>query len=98
MAFERVCLIGDAAFVARPHVAAGTAKAAEDAWKLGEAIERSGGDVSAALQHWERGQLLLGQQVLARTREAGQRLQSGTWGIGTPLPFGLYAIGDSAMP
>ena len=98
MAFERVCLIGDAAFVARPHVAAGTAKAAEDAWKLGEAIERSGGDVSAALQHWERGQLLLGQQVLARTREAGQRLQSGTWGIGTPLPFGLYAIGDIAMP
>ena len=31
MAFGRVCLIGDAAFVARPHAAAGTAKAAEDA-------------------------------------------------------------------
>ena len=32
MAFGRVALIGDAAFAARPHAAAGTAKAAEDAF------------------------------------------------------------------
>jgi len=31
MAFGRVALVGDAAFVARPHVGAGVAKAAEDA-------------------------------------------------------------------
>jgi len=30
MAFGRVAIIGDAAFVARPHVAAGVAKAADD--------------------------------------------------------------------
>ena len=36
MAFGRVCLIGDAAFVVRPHAAAGTAKAAADAWALAD--------------------------------------------------------------
>ena len=34
MAFGRVAIIGDAAFVARPHVAAGVAKAADDAAAL----------------------------------------------------------------
>ncbi|QQX89087.1 FAD-dependent monooxygenase (plasmid) [Cupriavidus necator] len=38
MAFGRVCLIGDAAFAVRPHAAAGSAKAAADAWALTEAI------------------------------------------------------------
>ncbi len=99
MAFGRVCLIGDAAFVARPHAAAGTAKAAEDAWKLGEAIKEVGGDVVAALKRWEPGQLELGKAVLARTRAAGQRLQfEGSWQVGEQLPFGLYEIGDSLMP
>jgi len=99
MAFGRVCLIGDAAFVARPHAAAGTAKAAEDGWKLGEAIKETSGDVVAALRRWEPGQLKLGRGVLARTREAGQRSQfEGTWHVGEPLPFGLYAVGDSLMP
>jgi 2,6-dihydroxypyridine 3-monooxygenase len=99
MAFGRVCLIGDAAFTLRPHAAAGTAKAAEDAWKLGEAVRKMGGDVVAALKRWEPGQLELGRQVLARTRDAGRRSQfEGTWRIGDPLPFGLYELGDSAMP
>ena len=99
MAFERICLIGDAAFVARPHAAAGTAKAAEDGWQLAQAIQASPGDVVAALQRWEPAQLALGRSVLARTREAGRRAQvDNTWRIGDPLPFGLYSIGDSAMP
>ena len=38
MAFGRTCLIGDAAFVLRPHIGAGTAKAADDAWQLGNAL------------------------------------------------------------
>ena len=41
MAFGRLCLIGDAAFVARPHAAAGTAKAAEDGWQLARALRAS---------------------------------------------------------
>src|SRR6266705_865646 len=39
MAFGRVAIIGDAAFVARPHVAAGVAKAADDAVALATALE-----------------------------------------------------------
>ena len=96
MAFGRVCLIGDAAFVARPHVAAGTAKAAEDAWKLAQAIDACDGDVVAALRQWEPDQLWLGRQVVERSRAVGHRMQvSGTWPVGAPLPYGLYRDGDS---
>jgi 2,6-dihydroxypyridine 3-monooxygenase len=99
MAFGRICLIGDAAFVARPHGAAGTAKAAEDAWTLSTAMREAAGDGVAALRRWEPGQLQLGQRLVARTREAGRRVQfECTWRVGDPLPFGLYQIGDSAMP
>ncbi len=98
MAFGRVCLIGDAAFALRPHAAVGTAKAAEDAWKLGEAVREAGGDVEAALRWWEPGQLQLGRKTLARTREAGRRSQfEGCWKVGDPLPYGLYEVGDSSM-
>jgi 2,6-dihydroxypyridine 3-monooxygenase len=99
VAFGRACLIGDAAAVLRPHVAVGTAKAAEAAWKLAEAIEAAGDDVEAALRAWEPAQLALEHGVLARTRLAGERVQfDDDWRVGEPLPFGLYAEGDSAMP
>src|SRR6266542_618011 len=39
LAFGRVAILGDAAFVARPHVAAGVLKAAEDALALSEALD-----------------------------------------------------------
>lgn len=97
MAFGRVCLIGDAAFTARPHAAAGSAKAAEDAWKLSEAVRACKGDIEEALKRWEPGQLALGRQVVARSREAGERLQHGRWRVGEPLSFGLYRVGDSAF-
>src|ERR1700674_3917764 len=38
LAFGRVAIIGDAAFVARPHVAAGVAKAANDAASLAQVL------------------------------------------------------------
>jgi len=98
LAFGRACLIGDAATVLRPHVAVGTAKAAEAAWRLGDAIEASGDNVVKALKGWEKGQLELERSVLARTREAGQRSQfDNTWQVGDPLPFGLYEEGDSVI-
>jgi 2,6-dihydroxypyridine 3-monooxygenase len=97
MAFGRACLIGDAALTLRPHVAAGTAKAAEDAWKLAEALRRAGGDVAGALAEWEPAQLELGRRLASTARAAGARLQGGTWDVGDPLPFGLYEAGDSAM-
>lgn len=94
MAFGRVCLIGDAAFAARPHAAAGTAKAAADGWALADALDRDH-DVAVALAHWEPGQLALGKQLLDRTRRIGRRSQfDGNWVPGDPeLIFGLRAPG-----
>jgi 2,6-dihydroxypyridine 3-monooxygenase len=94
MAFGRVCLIGDAAFVTRPHAAAGTSKAAADAWALAGAVEQHS-DVVTALAQWEPGQLALGKQLLDRTRRNGRRSQfEGTWTPGDPdLIFGLRAPG-----
>lgn len=98
MAFGRICLIGDAAFALRPHVAAGTAKAAHDAWTLGEALS-SGGSVPDALRRWEPEQLRTARAAAERAREAGERAQfEGTWRVGDPLPFGLHVSGDSRLP
>jgi 2,6-dihydroxypyridine 3-monooxygenase len=94
MAFGRACLVGDAAWVVRPHAAAGTAKAAADGWALAAALE-SHVDVEAALAAWEPGQMQLGRQLLDRTRRIGARSQfDGTWVPGDPeLIFGLRAPG-----
>jgi len=95
MAFGRTCLIGDAAFAARPHAAAGTAKAAANAWALAEAVAAAGGDVPAALRAWEPSQLELGRNLVRRAREIGDRSQrGGPWVPGDPsLVFGLYGPG-----
>jgi 2,6-dihydroxypyridine 3-monooxygenase len=94
MAFGRICLLGDAAFVVRPHAAAGTAKAAADAWALATALGEHD-DVEDALSAWEPVQLALGRQLLERTRRIGRRSQvDGTWRPGDPeLIFGLYEPG-----
>ena len=46
MADGRVALIGDAACGARPHAAAGTAKAAADGWALHDALQQADGDIA----------------------------------------------------
>jgi 2,6-dihydroxypyridine 3-monooxygenase len=84
MAFGRTCLIGDAGFVARPHMAAGTAKAAANAWALADALAAHG-SVPDALRAWEPGQVELGRQLVARTRRVGERSQHlGTWDPSDP--------------
>jgi 2,6-dihydroxypyridine 3-monooxygenase len=95
MAFDRICLMGDAAFAARPHAAAGTAKAAADAWALHDAMAAASGDVVEALRRWEPGQLALGRQLVARARAMGNRSQfEGTWDPADPsLAFGLRGPG-----
>jgi 2-polyprenyl-6-methoxyphenol hydroxylase-like FAD-dependent oxidoreductase len=74
MAFGRVALIGDAAFVARPHVGAGVVKAARDALALVRALE-GGRDVAAALEAMEARQLPFGRRIIARARALGACLQ-----------------------
>jgi 2,6-dihydroxypyridine 3-monooxygenase len=98
MAHNRICTIGDAAFVARPHAAAGSAKACDDGYQLAQALLAHNFDVRSALKSWEANQLVLGRAVLERTREAGDSLQlHADWQIGAALPFGLYRAGDSIM-
>jgi len=60
MAFGRVALLGDAAFIVRPHTAAATAKAAADASALAAAL-RGGSAVSDALGVWERARVAAGR-------------------------------------
>lgn len=94
MALGRVALVGDAASAARPHAAAGTAKAAANAWALYDALSDSS-DVAEALAKWEPGQLELGQRLLRRVKEMGTRSQVDcTWVPGDPdNRFGLYGPG-----
>jgi 2,6-dihydroxypyridine 3-monooxygenase len=95
MAQGRVALIGDAACSARPHAAAGTAKAAADGWALAAALHDADGDITAALAKWEPGQLELSESLLARVVSMGTRSQvTNTWTPGDPeLRFGLYGPG-----
>ena len=97
MAFGRVCLIGDAAFAARPHAAAGTAKAAADAWSLSETLRNNRGDIPGALRSWEPGALERGTRLTERARRLGTMAQvEGTFGGGDPyILFGLDHPGDS---
>lgn len=75
MAFGRVAIVGDAAFVARPHVAAGVSKAADDAAALAEAL-RSDADVPAALQRFEQARLAENHRIIERARHLGAYLQA----------------------
>jgi 2-polyprenyl-6-methoxyphenol hydroxylase-like FAD-dependent oxidoreductase len=75
MAFGRVAIIGDAAFVARPHVAAGVAKAADDAMALAEAL-KGDEEVEAALRRFEAKRLPVGRRIIQRARHLGAYLQA----------------------
>ena len=74
MAFGRVAIIGDAAFVARPHVAAGVSKAAEDAVALAEALAAD--DVVPALSRFEARRLPINRRIIERARHLGAYLQA----------------------
>jgi hypothetical protein len=71
--FGRACLLGDAAFVVRPHTAAAAAKAADDAMSLAAAIHRAGRNVDAALAGWQASQIERGQELLQYGVALGQR-------------------------
>jgi 2-polyprenyl-6-methoxyphenol hydroxylase-like FAD-dependent oxidoreductase len=71
MALGRVALIGDAAFVARPHVGAGVSKAAEDAEALAAALDAGEGDLPAALARFEAERLPRNRRVIERARYLG---------------------------
>ena len=73
MVVGRVALVGDAAFLARPHVAAGVTKAAEDALALATALQ-SGGPFEAALAAFETVRVGINRRVIQRGRDLGSYL------------------------
>jgi 2-polyprenyl-6-methoxyphenol hydroxylase-like FAD-dependent oxidoreductase len=75
MVFGRVAILGDAAFVARPHIGAGVAKAAEDALALAQALVANA-DVAAALRQFERARIPAGERIIARARHLGAYVQA----------------------
>ncbi|MDV2994924.1 MAG: 2,6-dihydroxypyridine 3-monooxygenase [Chroococcidiopsis sp. SAG 2025] len=75
MAFERIALIGDAAFIPRPHTAASTAKAAANAIALVDALVDSNHDVPKTLKAWEGEQLALGMRLWKSGEALGERSQ-----------------------
>ena len=74
LAFGRVAIIGDAAFVARPHVAAGLSKAADDAAAL--AVALGADNVAGALRQFEAERLPQGRKIIERARHLGAYLQA----------------------
>ncbi len=74
LAFDRVALVGDAAFVARPHVGAGVSKAADDAASLVKALDAN--DIVEGLRQFEAERLPVGNRIIERARHLGAYLQA----------------------
>src|SRR5262245_1370190 len=74
IAFRRAVLVGDAAFVARPHVGAGVLKAACDVVALADAL-RDNGSVSAALEAYEKVRIPAGTAMVEWSRYLGAYLE-----------------------
>ena len=76
LVFGRVVILGDAAFVARPHVVAGVTKAALDAQCLADALVVAGNDVELALAHYDTERRQFGRSLVARARHLGAYLEA----------------------
>ncbi len=83
LAFGRVVVLGDAAYVARPHVGLGVTKAAGDAAALADAVVQHGQDLDAALSQYEASRVDFGKTIVAHARMLGV-------GIGAELAAGPH--------
>ncbi len=72
----RIALLGDAAFVVRPHVGGGVVKAAQDAAALAHALEEPGVDPSTALAAYSAARTPIGHRMIAQARLLGSPLKS----------------------
>lgn len=72
MVNRRIALLGDAAFIARPHTAMGVAKAAGDAMALANALRNR--SVDEALASYERARLPQGHAIVDYGRRLGHSL------------------------
>lgn len=75
VAFGRIALMGDAAFVARPHVGMGVTKAAQDAMALSDCIATHGATADGLMAYAQL-RLQPGQSAVARARRLGAYMQA----------------------
>ena len=75
LAFGRVALLGDAAFVARPHCGMGVTKAAGDAVHLVKALSENN-DIVSALKAYEGPRLENGSFIIGHARALGAYMQA----------------------
>ncbi|MBE9102682.1 FAD binding domain-containing protein [Vacuolonema iberomarrocanum] len=75
MAFGRVALVGDAAFIPRPHTAASVSKGAANAIALADALVAQNHDAPKGLSAWEAEQLRLGMHLWKVGQDLGERSQ-----------------------
>jgi 2-polyprenyl-6-methoxyphenol hydroxylase-like FAD-dependent oxidoreductase len=75
LAFGRVVLVGDAAFVARPHCGMGVTKAAGDARELVQALAHKD-DIPSALKDYERLRVKFGAFIVGHARALGAYMQA----------------------
>lgn len=75
LAFGRVVLLGDAAFVARPHCGMGVTKAAGDAVELVKALADNA-DIVAALKVYEKLRVQFGEFIVEHARALGAYMQA----------------------
>lgn len=76
LCFGRVVLVGDAAFVARPHCGMGVTKAAADALALTKALTQAEGRIEAALLAYEGMRRPIGQFLVNHARHLGAYMQA----------------------
>src|SRR6266853_950563 len=75
MVFDRTVLVGEAAFVLRPHTAAAAAKAAADGMVLGEALRDGDDNFTESLQRFEAPQMEMGLNLRNYGIRAGNQSQ-----------------------
>ncbi|MBB5470622.1 2-polyprenyl-6-methoxyphenol hydroxylase-like FAD-dependent oxidoreductase [Paraburkholderia sp. Clong3] len=75
MAFGRIALLGDAAFVARPHCGMGVTKAASDAMALVKALNAHSG-VQDALSDYSNERTQVGAAIVQHARHLGAYMQA----------------------
>src|ERR1043166_5250581 len=97
LVFGRVALLGDATFVARPHVGAGVTKAALDAACLADASAATP-DLHAALAYYDRERRRFGDWIVARSRDLGVCIGLGAASAAQGLTPEYVMTEDGTLP
>jgi 2-polyprenyl-6-methoxyphenol hydroxylase-like FAD-dependent oxidoreductase len=98
LAFGRVGLIGDAAFVARPHVGMGVSKAMGDAVALADCLaEVDPRRIAQGLRAYEALRLPEGATIVARARRLGAYMQAQRNDGGASVRFAADVMAETAL-